>query len=365
MSVESVIRDEAERAEYVRVVSKRIGELAAAYVDPQTLINATDEDLRSLAATLVVMILNELGEEALEYATTTSEALGFDVPKGAQDFALERATETTVNRLYSELEEQRARFQKAAAGAEGISAGLALGILAALSGIFSDAAQAVATDLPVELNRALAQARATLGGAGEAAAAAETAAAADAGAAAVVDFAAPEASLLEDLFGALTGGGGGEEPSLRWITRHDDRVCDEDGPEVETPSGVILPPGAGTSCLTRHGVILPASDWIAEGLPRDPRLLCSRYKRPRCRCLVASAKVDAPKDPVNIAPDVARGKERGMAEEIDLQPAHLDAAFRAVSKELDPLVDPDLFELKIRVKKRTPAPVPVPVKAGR
>jgi hypothetical protein len=322
MSLEDVLGAEAEQSEYARVVSKRIGELVAERISADGFLNASDDDLRNLALTILALVMNELGDEALASAADMAETLGFDPPsQDVLDKARQSALEANANRLYAALEEERAKAQKAAARNDGdVSESLALGITAALAIAFSDAAQGLATDLPVEVNGSL-------------------------------------ADELAGFFGALAGGGdGASEGTLTWITRRDESVCQEDGPSVRAPSGALMPPGAGTSCEARHGVTLPASDWISEGFPRDSRLLCSRFKRPRCRC-VLSVSADVPDGPLNIGPDVARGKARGEAEALDLTDAHLNGISVSATGAK---VDPNLWELKIRVTKRTPAPVGAP-----
>jgi hypothetical protein len=347
MSLADVLGAEAEQSEYARVVSKRIGELVAEKVDTEGFVNASDDDLRNMALTILALVMNELGDEALTSASDTAKALGFGKPSAkALDHARTSALKSNVNRLYSKLEEARANAQKQAERNDGVvSESLGLGLTGILAGAFSDAAQGLATDLPVELNGAMA-AGISAGAAG--ATAADTAV-------------ADGTSLLDELIGlgaALGGlaGAGAGESTLTWITRSDDNVCQEDGPAVRTPSGAILPPGAATSCEARHGITLPASDWISEGFPRDIHLLCSRYNRPRCRCLL-SANVDVPTSPMNIAPDIARGKARGEAETLDLTDAHLQGISVSATGNK---VDPHIWELKIRVTKRTPAPVGAP-----
>lgn len=369
MSLDSVLRDEAEQAEYVRVVSKRIGELMAERISAEGFVNASDEDLQNLAITLLLLVMNELGDEALASASETAQSLGFDKPSpAALDQARQAALESNANRLYTALEEERAKAQKAAAKNNGnVPESLALGILAALTIAFADAAQGLATDIPVEMNGAMAEAAAS--GAGAEAAGAADAAASDASAvnAAVTDAAAATAaadaataaeddSAAGDLVGGvLVGGvlgilfGGARDTStLTWITRRDSSVCHEDGPAVKTPSGEVMPAGAGTSCEARHGVTLPASDWVSEGFPRDSRLLCSRFKRPRCRCIL-SALADVPDGPMDIGPEVKRGRKRGEDEPLDLTDQHLQGlSVEATGHKLDA----NLFELKIRVTRR-------------
>lgn len=350
MSLADVLGAEAEQSEYARVVSKRIGELVAERISADGFLNASDDDLRNLALTILALVMNELGDEALASATDTAKALGFGKPSAAHlEAARQGALKSNVNRLYAKLEEARANAQKQAARNDGVvSESLGLGLTGILAVAFSDAAQGLATDLPVELNGIMA--------AGLTGAAAADVATADAAATAATADAAGS-TLLDDLvgfFGAL--GVGAAEGTLTWITRSDDSVCQEDGPAVRTPSGSILPPGAATSCEARHGVTLPASDWISEGFPRDIHLLCSRYNRPRCRCLL-SANADVPTSPMNIAPDIARGKARGAAEALDLTDAHMNGISVAATGQK---VDPNLWELKIRVTKRTPAPVGAP-----
>jgi hypothetical protein len=345
VSLHDVLSAEAEQSEYSRVVAKRIGELVAERISTDGFVNASDDDLRNMALTILALVMNELGDEALSSASDTAKALGFGKPSAAAlDHARTSALKSNVNRLYSKLEEARANAQKSAEKNDGvISASLGLGITAILAGAFSDAAQGLATDLPVELNGAMAAGVGTAA-AGAAAAAADSAAADVAG-----------GDLLDALIGlgaALGGFADTATGTLTWITRSDDSVCQEDGPAVTTPSGVVMPEGAGTSCEGRHGITLPAADWISEGLPRDARLLCSRYNRPRCRCVV-SASADVPTSPMNIAPDIALGKARGEAEALDLTDAHLNGFSVAATGNK---VNPDLWELKIRVSKRA-APV--------
>lgn len=324
MSLETVLRDEAEQAEYTRVLSKRIGEELSQHFDPARLRDASDDELRQMAATLLAIVLNELGRETLDFATDASAAMGYDVPEEARQAAIDEATQSAASRLFVALEEQRARVQKA--GSDGpLTDGFFLGMAAVLSRVFGDAAQSLGSDIPNELNRALAQAEAALG--------AET----------------PAAGIEPQVV------------TLTWVTRLDGKVCHEDGPGVTTPSGVELPAGAATSCEARHGVNLPASDWISEGLPRDARLLCSRYGRARCRCVMVAAGADVPEKPLNVGPEIARGRKRAEEEQLDLSPVLVDKAFQSVANELTPLVDADLFELRIRVRKRQPAPAPEPV----
>jgi hypothetical protein len=353
MSLEDVLGAEAEQSEYARVVSKRIGELVAERIDAEGFVNASDDDLRNLAMTILALVMNELGDEALTTAEDTAKHLGFGKPSAAAlGLARQRALESNANRLYSALEEERAKAQKAASRNDGVvSESLGLGIVSVLGIAFADAAQGLATDLPVELNGAMAEGIA----AAAPDAAAETVGAVGAGVATDAVAAADEAgwTLLDSLAGlaaALGGGVGTSEATLTWITRSDDSVCQEDGPGVKTPSGYLMPAGAGTSCEARHGITLPASDWISEGFPRDSRLLCSRFKRPRCRCLL-SASADVPDSPMNIGPDVAKGRARGEAESLDLTDAHLNGISVTATGEK---VNPDLWNLSIRVSKRVP-----------
>jgi hypothetical protein len=298
-----------------------------------------------MAMTILLLVMNELGDEALASASDTLRALGFKKPTtAAHDRARQAALEGNANRLYTALEEERAKAKKAAARNDGtISDSLGLGITAALALAFSNAAQGLATDLPVELNGAMAEetADAATGGA----------AAADAGATAAGGEAESGWDILAGLAGILAGGAGAES-TLTWITRYDDNVCQEDGPAVSTPSGYTMPEGAGTSCEARHGVTLPASDWISEGFPRDARLLCSRFGQPRCRCLL-SVTSDVPDTPVNIGPAVARGKAAGEAETLDLTDAHLNGLSVTATGQQ---ASSDLWNLSIRVSKRVPVP---------
>jgi hypothetical protein len=358
MSLADVLGAEAEQSEYARVVSKRIGELVAEKIDTEGFVNASDDDLRNLATTILALVMNELGDEALVMASDTAHVLGFGRPNAhALDLARQRALESNANRLYSALEEERAKAQKAAARNDGVvSESLGLGIVSVLGIAFADAAQGLATDLPVELNGAMAEGIAD----GAAGAAGDAVGAGDVGVATAATAAADEAggTLLDSLAGlaaALGGGIGTSEGTLTWITRSDDSVCQEDGPSVKTPSGYLMPAGAGTSCEARHGVTLPASDWISEGFPRDSRLLCSRFKRPRCRCLL-SVSADVPDSPMNIGPDVAKGRARGEAEQLDLTDAHLQGISVTATGQK---VDPNLWNLTIRVSKR-PVPVGAP-----
>ena len=362
MSMEDVLQGQAEQSEYARVVSKRIGELVADKVSTEGFLNASDDDLRNMAMTILLLVMNELGDEALTSASDTLQALGFKKPTAAaHDRARQTALEGNANRLYTALEEERAKAQKAASRNRGtMSDSLGLGITAALALAFSNAAQGLATDLPVELNGAMAEQTvvAAAGGAAAGAAATEKAdtgaakGAAGAGAAVAAGDAESGWDGLAGLAGLLAGGAGTAESTLTWITRYDDSVCQEDGPAVTTPSGAVMPEGAGTSCEGRHGITLPASDWISEGFPRDARLLCSRFGKrgPQCRCLL-SVSANVPDTPVNIAPAVARGRAAGEAEQLDLTDAHLNGLSVTATGEK---ASSDLWNLSIRVSKRTP-----------
>lgn len=314
-TIEQELRDEAELNEYLRVVSQRVGEELAKRIDLEAFANGSEEYLQTLAATVLAVILNELGDEAIAAGTRLAEAGGLSTPtQEAIDQALLQSIRTTANTLLSDLQEQQDQVRKALdRGAGGLSASLLGGLTLALGAVLAEGARNLTGDISTDLN-----------------------------------IGAALGDLLQ-----FPGGGKASTPRLlKWVTMRDKRVCHEPAAPYTSDSGEPVPANAATACGGRHGVVLPASDWISEGLPRDTRLLCSRFRRPRCRCRLIAATMRIPLDPLDVQEEIKRGRAAGEAEPLELDDTQLDGVYRKVSKTLTPFVDPNVWQIKIRVHKR-------------
>lgn len=315
--------EDAEIQAYLATVSARIGKLVAERIDKGAFLTGGPEYLRTLAATVLAVILAELADEAEAAGRALAEAAGFPEPTPDQiEAALTTAISDTMATLTADLAEAQARAQKGPKTAEAVglpadvgtsSDSYGTGLLAVLGGILAAAGRHLTGEIAGGINVAVALAEAP-----------------------------PDGSATTPTRRLRT---------LRWVTRHDSRVCfEESGPAGTSASGVALPDNFGTCCETRHGVALPAEDWIAEGFPRDARLLCSRFGRPRCRCVLIHYDAPIPPSSLDTADATARGRQRGEEEPLDVTDTHLDGAVNRVVLDLGLRVEDGL--LKIRTRRR-------------
>ena len=313
MAVEDAIRNEAEQNEYARVLAARIGAEIAKKVDAAGFLEASDAELEAMAGAALAVIVAELGDETIATAIETAQELGLPAPTEREiESALATAVTSALAGLTAALIARRSVLAEVITGT--FSAGTERIVDAAIARIISEAAASVASEIGGALN---------------------TAAATGEG--------------LAALLGAADSGGDG---LIRWQTVQDDAVCfDEDAADEETPSGVMLTGGAAGSCLARHGMALTMDDWRAIGLPKDPRLLCSRFGRRHCRCRLGTRGSEKP---VNTREDRQRGRQRGEKEPIDAGHVTLDGLPELGGTGA--LTPPGWVHIRVTLRKARPTP---------
>lgn len=313
MAVEDAIRIEAEQNEYARVLAARIGAEIAKKVDAAGFLDATDDEIEALAGAALAVIVAELGDETVSSALDAARELGLPAPTEKEiEAALAAAVTAALAGLTTALIARRDILARAIVGP--FSAGTERIVDSAIAKIISESAASVASDLAGELNTA--------------------------------------AATGEGLAALLGAADGGDAVLLRWQTVQDDDVCfDEDAADEETPSGVPLTGGAAGSCLARHGMALTLDDWKAIGLPKDPRLLCSRFRRRNCRCRLGTRGSEKP---VNTREDRQRGRQRGEQEPIDAGHVTLDGLPELGGTGA--LTPPGWVHIRVTLRKARPTP---------
>lgn len=327
MGVEAAIRIEAEQNEYARVLASRIGAEIATKVDAAGFLRASDAEIQSLAESSLAVMLAELGDETIAASGEAAAALGLPAPtKAAIDAALHEVLDSELPALVDALRQRRDILAKAIVGE--VTAGTERIVDAAIAKILAESAAAVASDLAGALNVAAAS-LAEPGAGGLAAFLAQG------GDAAAVD----ENTVF-----------------LRWTTTMGANVCfDENATDEETPSGRKLKDGAAGSCLARHGMVLPADDWATVGLPKDPRLLCSRFKRRNCQCRLGAATHGSEK-PVDTTKDRQLGRKRAEDEPLDAGHVPLDVPPDIGSELGGALTPPGWVHVRVTLRKARPTP---------
>lgn len=312
MAVEDAIRTEAEQNEYARVLAARIGAEIAKKVDAAGFLDATDDEIEALAGAALAVIVAELGDETVASALEAAKELGLPAPTEKEiEAAMAAAVTAALAGLTAALLARRNILAGVIVGP--FSAGTERIVDGAIAKIIAEAGSTLASNLAGELN---------------------TAAATGEG--------------LATLFGAA----GGDGALVRWQTVQDDDVCfDEDAADEETPSGVPLTDGAAGSCLARHGMALSMDDWKAIGLPKDPRLLCSRFRTRNCRCRLGTRGSEKP---VNTREDRQRGRQRGEKEPIDAGHVTLDGLPELGGTGA--LTPPGWVHIRVTMRKARPTP---------
>jgi hypothetical protein len=359
-TAQDVVSAEAEHQAYAQAMADKIGRAVARTLDVREFLDADDAELELAVASLLLVLWNEFGEEIRQEAANlavlagmpepTEEAVRRAVAQAADDVAAPALSAMRTRR--DSIRTQLQRLEREGFTAEqALTTGLQASVKEALASAFAASARQFVGDTSSRINvevatqdaQALADAEDTqafidlLRGQGVSRTASDD----------VVDAVSESSGLT-----------GGRLPKLlQWVTVMDESVCDEDAAGYDSASGVPLPANFSGSCLARHDFILPVSDWQVEGLPRDSRLLCSRFPlenpRPRCRCRVVAPFRGVPRGgpPARIGDAVRKGKQRAKEDDVDLTLDHLDAVGRQLAQALQQ-PPPDWIPIRVSLRVR-------------
>lgn len=349
---------DAFSAEYFRILAGRIAEEIARRVDIEAMAEDDEESIDDLAVLVLALVAREFLDDVQEQAGKFSEAAGLPSPSRADvQAAFEDTAERIRDQVVSRLRSFRADLERAVDAADEAGAAVAdlftesfvRSMREALAVVLAWAARQFASLSSAAINQAMARRRA------------EAAAKDPGNDSDLLAYLAALAALAATLTrGGASSGATSVEPSgvtaedefFRWLTVQDDAVCHEDEEPAGTApySGAPLPAGAASSCLSRHGLVLVRQDWVLLGLPKDPRLRCSRHGSRNCRCRLVAATAKIPTGPVITTDERKRARAEAQAEEIDVTQLNLTGL----------LDGKPVSWLSIRVKKRAPVPAGVP-----
>lgn len=343
--VAAALQAEARSTEFFRTLAGRIARALAERVDVTALVFGTDVRARDvspqvndLADLVLLAIGTEFEDDVLEQMTAVAAAAGMPKPTAADvSSGMDAAVARVRPALVAALSVLADKFHRNAGRSAGDDPGPEIGadaeraVREALAVVLASHARAFAGAATSEVGQALAVRNAD-------------AKAADPGDSS--DFSAFTAFLAALGISAGVARRVDEStPVGRWVTRHDGKECSEEAPARKAPSGIPLPVNFVSSCKARHGYVLPLSDWRVLGLPKDERLLCSRFGEERCRCVMVPASLDIPDEPVNTLD--ARNEGRAAGEE---EPIDVDVILEAVG------AGGVVSRRRIRIRKRVAAP---------